>query len=132
MTEVTQPAERGPVRRRVRSRRATASNVIALYQRVMPRHAALLARWLEVGRPMGLCDAMVIPAERPRVGPDRPALAHVVVWVRENCDPAYIIRPERIGWLVIDALRDNELGRTRSFAAALHMIRPVLKLDEAA
>lgn len=80
---------------------------------------------------MGVCDATTY-SDRPPGGPKRPASEYVLVWVRENIDPAYIIRPERIGWVVIDAVRDNELGRTRSFAAALHMIRPMLKLvDEA-
>ena len=131
MIEATQPAGNPPVRRRARTRRALGSNVVQLHQRLLPRHSELLARWLEAGRQMGLCDATTFAAER-RAGRAPASAEYVLVWVRENMDPAYIIRPDRIGWLVIDALRENELGRTRSFAAALHMIRPVLKLDEAA
>jgi hypothetical protein len=84
---------------------------------------------------MGLCDASVFAPE-PTVGktakPARPAPDYVLVWVRENIDPAYIIRPEGLMWVVIDAVRQNRLASTRSFAAALHFIRPVLKLEAAA
>ena len=127
--EVAAPA---PARRRSRARRPLPTNVIPLHQRIMPRHVELLARWLEAGRMMGLCDASTFKAERSGQLEAVRASEYVLVWVRENIDPAYLIRPERIGWTVIDAVRDNELGRTSSFGAALQLIRPVLKAAEAA
>ena len=75
---------------------------------------------------MGLCDASTFVPERSTAH-GQPTTEYVLVWVRENIDPAYLIRPERIGWVVVDAVRDHELGRTRSFDAALQLIRPVLK-----
>lgn len=132
MGEATKPAAGGPGRRRSRARPPVATNVVPLYQRILPRHAELLARWLQAGRPMGLCDASACPSERSTATATQATSEYVLVWVRENIDPAYVIRPERFEWVVVDALRDHELGRTRSFAAALNLIRPVLGIEEAA
>ena len=120
-----------------RSRRKVAatlpSNVFLLHQRIMPRHTALLARWLDAGRRMGLCDASAfLPS---RLGASLPLVGktdYVLVWVRENIDPAYMILPEGATWLVVDAVREQHLARVGTFAAALNFIRPVLPLEAAA
>lgn len=104
-------------------------NVVPLHQRIMPRHTALLARWLEAGRRMGLCDASAFQPDRPADGPRHD---YVLVWVRENIDPAYMIVPEGAQWTVVDAVRQQDLARLPSFAAALNFIRPVLPLEAAA
>jgi hypothetical protein len=104
-----------------------ADNLVVLHPRITARHTALLARWLEAGRRMGLCDASAFspdPTGRQR--------NYVLVWVRENPDPAYMIQSEGLDWVVTDAVRQNELARLPSFAAALHFIRPVLPLEVAA
>lgn len=108
-------------------RRFTGPNVIPLRQRLLPHHRAVLSRWLEAGRCMGLCDASVSVAGPGRAEPD-----YVLVWVRENPDPAYMITPEGMNWCVTDCIRSSILARHTSFDAALHCIRPVLKLHEAA
>jgi hypothetical protein len=99
------------------------SNVVSLRLRFLPRHREYLMRWLEAGMAMGLCDVDVSPR-----APESSTvyLEHVVVWVRECADPAYMIRPEGMRWLVIDHLRDRKLGSFGSFEAALYCIRPVL------
>jgi hypothetical protein len=102
-------------------------NVTALRQRIMPYHTGLLARWLDAGRRMGLCDAA---AFTPR--PGEPPGDYVLVWVRENPDPAYKISPEAMQWVVTDCVRNTILSRQRSFAAALNFVRPVLSLEVAA
>ena len=73
---------------------------------------------------MGLCDADVTP--RVNSQEESVMLEHVMVWVRENADPAYMVRPEGMRWLVIDHVRSHKLGSFSSFEAALHCIRPVL------
>ena len=99
------------------------TNVVSLRLRFLPRHREYLMRWLEAGTAMGLCDVDVAP----RILTDSPIyLEHVLVWVRECADPAYMIRPEGMNWLVIDHLRNHRLGSFASFEAALHCIRPVL------
>ena len=99
------------------------SNIVPLRLRFLPRHREYLMRWLQAGSAMGLCDVDV----SPRTPTDTAvALEHVLVWVRENADPAYMIRPEGMRWLVIDHLRCRKLGSFASFEAALHCIRPVL------
>lgn len=103
------------------------SNVVVLHPRITPRHTALLTRWLEAGRRMGLCDASAFFPDRGERQRD-----YVLVWVRENPDPAYMIRSEGGAWAVTDAVREHELARLPSFAAALHFIRPVLPLEAAA
>ena len=105
----------------------TPINVVVLHPRITPRQTALLARWLEAGRRMGLCDASAFFPDRGERQRD-----YVLVWVRENPDPAYMIRFEAGNWVVTDAVRERELTRLSSFAAALHFIRPVLPLEAAA
>ena len=104
-----------------------SSNVVSLRLCFLPRHREYLMRWLQAGASMGLCDADV----SPRAAGDRDSvmLEHVLVWVRENADPAYMIRPEGMRWLVIDHVRNHKLGSFPSFEAALHCIRPVLTMD---
>lgn len=105
-------------------------NVVLLRQRIMPSHTALLARWVEAGRCMGICDAsMFVPHTEPAAVR---SANYVLVWVRENIDPAYMIVPEGNEWMVVDAVRQQNLMRVRSFAAALNCIRPVLPLEAAA
>ena len=106
---------------------ALTDNVVTLHARILPRHQALLTRWVDAGRRMGLCDAS---AFRPSgdAGPGE----YVLVWVRENIDPAYMILPEGRMWVVVDAVRQQHLARVTSFDAALHAIRPVLPADLAA
>ncbi len=80
---------------------------------------------------MGLCEASAFVPDRP--GPlEGPREDYVLIWVRENIDPAYMVLPDGAGWLVVDAVRQQTLARTRTFAAALHFIRPVLPLEVAA
>ena len=89
--------------------------VVPLRLHVLPRHRAYLDEWVRAGARMGLCDADV----------GRGRDAEVFVWVRENPDPAYIIRTEGFDWVVFDHLRGGRLGAFRSFEAALFCIRPV-------
>lgn len=103
-------------------------NVVPLRQRIMPSHTALLARWVEAGRRMGICDASMFA---PHAATGEVA-NYVLVWVRENIDPAYMIVPEGTQWMVVDAVRQQNLSRLRSFAEALNFIRPVLPLEAAA
>ena len=103
------------------------TKIVVLHPRITSRHTALLARWLEAGRRMGLCDASAFFPDRHERQRD-----YVLVWVRENPDPAYMICSEGNAWAVIDAVRERELSRLPSFAAALHFIRPVLPLEAAA
>ena len=126
---------RGRARTRKKERmtagRPLPENVVPLHQRILPRYRALLARWLEAGRPMGLCEASAFI--RDRQGPvDGPHEDYVLIWVRENIDPAYMVLADGMSWLVVDAVRHQTLARTRTFAAALHFIRPVLPLEAAA
>ncbi len=102
-------------------------NVVMLRQRLLPHHRTVLNRWLQAGRCMGLCDASISTAPPGQVDPD-----YVLVWVRENPDPAYMITPEGMNWCVTDCIRGSTLARHESFEAALNFIRPVLKLHEAA
>ncbi len=115
-------------------RRAAAkppSNVIQLHQRILPRHQAMLARWIDAGRVMGLCDASVFLPTRAAERLEPGLTDYVLVWVRENIDPAYMVVPDRTGWVIVDAVRQQHLARVRTFAAALHLIRPVLPAETA-
>ena len=89
--------------------------VVPLRLHVLPRHRSYLDLWIRAGSRMGLCDAAI----------GRRRDAEVFVWVRENPDPAYIIRAEGLDWVVFDHLRGGRLGAFRSFEAALFCIRPV-------
>jgi hypothetical protein len=106
---------------------SVASNVVVLRQRITARHSALLARWLQAGERMGLCDAHTY---RPGA-PDRHS-DYVMVWVRENPDPAYMVEPVGMRWVVTDVVRQQVLARLPDFAAALNFIRPVLSVEAAA
>lgn len=103
---------------------ATSNTVVSLRLSFLPRHREYLMRWLQAGACMGLCDADVTPRATPQR--DNVVLEHVLVWVRESADPAYMVRPEGMRWLVIDHVRNHKLGSFASFEAALHCIRPVL------
>ena len=100
------------------------SNVVSLRLNFLPRHREHLQRWLQAAASMGICDADVSP--RPTAQRDTVMLEHVLIWVRETADPAYMIRPQGMRWLVIDHVRNHKLGSFSSFEAALHCIRPVL------
>jgi hypothetical protein len=102
-------------------------NVVPFRLSVLPRHVALLQKWLRAGRCMGLCDASLYPP-----GEDGPKTSYVLVWVRENADPAYMVAPEGSRWVVTDHLRQHTLTRVRTFEEALHFIRPVLPMTAAA
>lgn len=98
--------------------------VVPFRQKLLPRHQQYLAQWLQASEKMGILDASI------ENNPLSSKSAHndqiVVIWVRENADPAYIIRPQGHVWCLIDCLRDNELGRFTSLSMALYTIRPVL------
>lgn len=128
MSEVGQSVSSAPVRRRTRNRRPAISNVVPLHQRILPRHVDTLNHWMEAGHRMGLSDSAVSRMDRSTH--DYSVSEYILVWVRENIDPAYVIRPEGLWWVVTDAIRDAEISRTRDFAAALNVIRPVLNLGE--
>ena len=106
------------------------ANVVLLRQRILPSHTALLARWVEAGRCMGICDASMFAPHTDAA--TAAGSNYVLVWVRENIDPAYMIVPEGSEWMVVDAVRQRNLMRVRSFAEALNFIRPVLPLEAAA
>ncbi len=118
-----------PLKRPSTSRRSRQGpNIVVLHQRLLAHHRTVLNRWLAAGRCMGLCDASVCSS-----GPaGRPGTDYVMVWVRENPDPAYMVAPEGMRWRVTDCIRGATLASHPSFEAALHAIRPVLKLHEAA
>lgn len=104
----------------------TVDNVVPLRALFLPRHHESLARWLTASAPMGVSDAEVATAAAP-ASPSAPhAVEHVLIWVRESADPAYMIRPRGLRWAVIDHQRNYELGRHSSFEAALNAVRPVL------
>ncbi|WP_254454879.1 hypothetical protein [Acetobacter estunensis] len=102
------------------------SNVIPFRMGFLARHREYLARWLEAGQRMGLCSTEICIDE------DAPATCNevIVVWVRENASPAYLIRPDGARWLVIDALRDTTLSRESSLEMALDFIRPALPIQD--
>ena len=103
------------------------SNLVTLHPRITQKHTALLARWLAAGQKMGLCDAHAYSPKRNERGRD-----YVLVWVRENPDPAYMIQAEANVWIITDLVRQQVLVNKPSFAAALYFIRPVLPLEVAA
>ena len=89
------------------------SNVIVqLHQRILPRHQALLARWIDAGRVDGTVRRLGVHADRVPPSAAEPGLTdYVLVWVRENIDPAYMVVPDRTGWLIVDAVRQQQLAR---------------------
>ncbi|MXV44529.1 hypothetical protein GS501_05635 [Saccharibacter sp. 17.LH.SD] len=110
------------------ARQTNPCNVVPLRQKILPRHRTYLMHWLTAGESMGLLDAAIDTLSFSS------AYGHlaeqVLVWVRENPEPAYLIRPEGRFWVLIDQLREHEIGRYNNFALALHTIRPVLPLHE--
>ncbi|MBF0887471.1 hypothetical protein JK208_02590 [Gluconobacter sp. Dm-74] len=109
----------------------STSNIVPLRQGLLPRHREYLLRWLEAGQRMGVFDAEIADASHDIINVDGSApVDHVLVWVRENPDPAYMLRPQGMRWVLIDQIRDHELGSYASFELALHVIRPVLPLAE--
>lgn len=102
-------------------------NVVTLHARVTDHHLAYLARWLKAGQRMGLCDADIVSIDSAC---GKGVQRQVVVWVRESADPAYLIGPAGLKWVVFDAIRDNVIGEYRSFEHALAAIRPVIALKE--
>ena len=96
--------------------------VVPLRLHVLPRHRNYLQAWVTAGARMGLCDA--------DVGTGRDA--EIFIWVRENADPAYVIRAQGFSWVVYDHLRDRKLGAFRDFEAALYCIRPIVIAAEIA
>lgn len=105
----------------------TYDNVVPFRLSVLPRHLALLEQWLSAGRCMGLCDASLYEP-----GSEGPKTHYVLVWVRENADPAYMVVPDGARWCVTDYLRERTLARVRTFEEALQFIRPVLPAPVAA
>lgn len=101
------------------------SNVVPFRMGILPRHREYLAHWLNAGLCMGLCDADICRDEEA----SHAEAEQILVWVRENADPAYIVRPEGNRWVVVDAIRDRELSRQSSFDLALNFIRPVLPVQ---
>ncbi|GAJ28775.1 hypothetical protein [Acidomonas methanolica] len=104
-------------------------NVVPFRLGILPRHREYLSRWLDAGQCMGIFDADIAIT---RLRDTSEVLDHVLIWVRENADPAYMIRPQGTHWVLIDQIRGNALGSYRSFELALHTIRPVLPLNETA
>ena len=81
------------------ARPAAISNVVSFQPRLCEAHRALLAAWVKAGRRMGLHDAEIIH-RTPEGAVDFAGMA--VIWVRENPDPAYLVRFEGVGWAVVD------------------------------
>lgn len=104
-----------------------AGIVIPFRQKLLPRHHRYLAQWLAASERMGILDASIEKNSEASA-----TASHlVVVWVRENADPAYIISLNGPQWVLTDCLRGSELGRYRDLSEALHTIRPVLPLHQA-
>ncbi|MDF7674869.1 hypothetical protein PT277_05965 [Acetobacteraceae bacterium ESL0709] len=102
--------------------RTRTDNVIPFRQKILLRHKAYLAKWLQAGHSMGLLDALV---ELPS-----PLTEQITIWVRENAEPAYIVTPVGRHWVLTDNLNEYELGRFLSLREALNMIRPALPFDK--
>ena len=96
--------------------------IVPLRLHVLPRHRTYLQAWITAGARMGLCDA--------DVGTGRDA--EIFIWVRENADPAYVIRAQGLSWAVYDHLRQRRMGVFRDFEAALFSIRPITVASEIA
>ena len=85
-----------------------AENVICFHYRITERHRAYLMSWLKAGQRMGLHDADIAP---PVPLDPKQHAGYVLIWVRENPDPAYRVVPEARTWTVIDELRNHRLGK---------------------
>lgn len=84
-------------------------------------HRAHLKRWLFAGRRMGLHDGQIFFGQVS----GEPSGPYIAIWVRENADPAYVVKPEGRRWIVSDAIRNMPLGNFDRLEAALQFIRPV-------
>ncbi len=117
MTSTREPAPRVSTARPIPSvvEPSPCGKVVPLRLHVLPRHRAYLQAWVTAGARMGLCDA--------DVGTGRDA--EIFIWVRENADPAYVVRAQGFSWVVYDHLRERKLGAFRDFEAALFCIRPI-------
>jgi hypothetical protein len=89
---------------------------------ITERHRVYVARWLAAGTRMGLHDAQLCSVDLD----GRPTERHVVIWVRENADPAYAVMPRGMQWQVLDCIHRHPLGLFPNLEAALNFIRPVL------
>ncbi|GAL96813.1 hypothetical protein FOH24_09300 [Acetobacter tropicalis] len=101
--------------------------IIPFQMEILSRHREYLSRWIEAGLPMGVCDADVFSASQREPGLSS---EYVVIWVRETPDPAYKVFSRGNKWIVVDAVREHQLGQFSSFADALNMVRPVLPRPE--
>lgn len=99
-------------------------NVIPLRHGITDRDIEYLDHWMRAGQRMGLHDSQVCHGR----GGGEPQGDYIVLWVRENADPAYIIAAEGLTWKVADMIRGICLGSFRTIGAALHFIRPVLQI----
>ncbi|QNT78037.1 hypothetical protein [Entomobacter blattae] len=99
------------------------SHVIPMKKNFLPRHYEYLMRWLEVGSSMGLCDVDISP--RFSANQEHDTIDYILIWVREKPDPAYMIKPIGTKWVVIDHLRNYQLGQYKNFEDALLRIRPL-------
>ncbi len=105
-----------------------AENVVCFHYRITERHRTYLMSWLKAGQRMGLHDADIAP---PVPLDLKHHAGYVLIWVRENPDPAYRVVPEGRTWTVLDELRNHRLGKFPSFTAALNFIRPALSTESA-
>lgn len=105
-----------------------APNVVLFRPVVTDQHRDYLERWMRAGRRMGLHDSQIYQG-RSR---DEPQGDYIVVWVRENADPAYVIAAAGATWVVTDTIHDVALGTFCTIQTALQFIRPVLSLGVAA
>lgn len=105
----------------------SVSNVIPFQMEILSHHREYLSRWVSAGHPMGVCDADIFSVEQRQAGVSS---GYALIWVRETADPAYKIYSRGNSWVVMDAIRETVLGQFRSFADALHMVRPVLPRPE--
>lgn len=101
--------------------------IIPFQMEILSRHREYLSRWVEAGLPMGVCDADVFGSSDREPGHSS---EYIVIWVRETADPAYKIFSRGNKWILVDAIREHQLGQFASFADALNMVRPVLPLPE--
>ena len=95
-----------------------------------PPSAARAANVIELQ--MRVCDASAIQSRRGQIQGVEPGTDYVLVWVRENPDPAYMVTPAGSNWTVTDCVRQQVLGQLRTFEEALEFIRPVLGVSRAA
>ena len=105
---------------------AAISNVVPFRPRLSEAHRALLAAWVKAGRRMGLHDAEIV--HRTPEGATDPA-GMAVIWVRENPDPAYLVRFEGVGWAVVDSAAPRGAGPVRGLRAGAGVHSPGARRD---